>query len=117
MKKIVEFINRNKLLIVFSVFVVCISCFLMCFVMRESDYFWHIKAGDYIFHNGILKKDVFSWSVNGKYWMSHEWLFDLLIYSLSLLFPKLHILFNFYKLFIIIYFLFSKRRVFKEYSI
>lgn len=92
MKKIVEFIKKNKLLIALSMFVICISCFFMCFVMRESDYFWHIKAGDYIFHNGVLKKDVFSWSVTGKYWMSHEWLFDLIIYSLSLLFPRFHIL-------------------------
>jgi len=92
MKKIIDFIKKNSLFIIFLIFLLCISCFLMCFVMREPDYFWHIKAGDYVFHHGILKKDVFSWYVSGKYWMSHEWLFDLLMYCLSLLFPKTHIL-------------------------
>ena len=78
MKKIVNFISKNKMLVMFLFFVISMSCFLMCFARKESDYFWHIKAGEYIFHNGILKKDIFSWSVNGKYWMSHEWY--LLVY-------------------------------------
>lgn len=42
-------------------------------------------------NHGILRKDVFSWSVNGKYWMSHEWLFEIIIYSLKIVFGKFHV--------------------------
>ena len=92
MKKLINYINKNKVYFVFLLFVLCMSIFLMCFVRRDSDYFWHIKAGEYMFHNGILRKDIFSWFVSGKYWMSHEWLFEIIIFSISLIFPKIHIM-------------------------
>ena len=92
MKKIIDYVKKNKLYLVFLLFAICMSIFLMCFVRRESDYFWHIKAGEYMFNNGVIKKDVFSWYLSGKYWMSHEWLFEIVMFSISLIFPKMHIL-------------------------
>ena len=59
---------------------------------KDSDYFWHVKAGEYMFNNkDILVKDVFSWFMNGKYWMSHEWAFDYIIYLLKYLFGNAHL--------------------------
>lgn len=92
MSKIKKFIYDHKLMICFFVFVLSFVFFLMIFARRESDYFWHIKAGEYMFHHGLLRKDVFSWFAFGKYWMSHEWLFEIFIYALSIIFPKYHIL-------------------------
>ena len=85
--------KKNRLLnILIIFFIVCIGITSLSFFFIESDYLWHIKVGEYIFHHGVLKKDVFSWFLNGKYWMSHEWLFEFFIYSLKNLFGNLHIL-------------------------
>lgn len=80
-------INTAFLFLIFS-----IAIALLLFMRSESDYFWHIKAGEYMVKNGLLRKDVFSWIVQGKYWFSHEWLFEVIIYYFKLLFGKIHIL-------------------------
>ena len=41
--------------------------------------------------SGILKSDIFSWFVKGKYWMSHEWLFEVLLFFLKNIFGKYHV--------------------------
>ena len=76
MKKIREILLKHKYAFSLLLFSISISLFLLLTMRVESDYFWHIKAGEYMFKNGILRKDVFSWILNGKYWMSHEWLFE-----------------------------------------
>ena len=48
------------------------------------------QNGEYMFKNGVLTHDVFSWIIKGKYWMSHEWLFEVIIYSLKNVFGKIH---------------------------
>lgn len=40
----------------------------------------------------ILRHDIFSWTVINKYWMSHEWLFEIIIYVLKIIFGKYNIL-------------------------
>ena len=72
--------NNRKLFIIFTIFVISMSLFLLNFMRIDSDYFWHIKAGEYMFNNKVLTHDIFSWYVNGKYWMSHEWLFEIIMY-------------------------------------
>ena len=83
--------NQKKTYVIILVFILAISIFLSLFMLRESDYFWHIKAGEYMFKHGFLKKDIFSWSVRGKYWMSHEWLFEIIIFKLFQLFNNFSI--------------------------
>ena len=82
----------KKLVITFTIFVISIVVFLVMFMKSESDYYWHIKAGEYMFHNGILKRDVFSWYLSGTYWMSHEWLSEIILYSFKCIFPTYHLL-------------------------
>ena len=91
-EKIHNFVEKHKLELLFGLYVCSFAIFLLFFVQRESDYFWHIKAGEYMAQHGILTKDVFSWYLSGKYWMSHEWLFEILLYGLKVIFPKVHIL-------------------------
>ena len=85
--------------------------------MIEPDYLWHISAGDYMFHHGILTKDVFSWYLQGHYWMSHEWLFEIIIFSLKNVFGRWHLIL--YLLFCIfgiqtIFFLYNRKNYMKN---
>ena len=74
------------------ILLISISLLLASQYLLDTDYFWHIKAGEYMFNNGILTHDVFSWFMYGKYWMSHEWLFEIILYSLKLVFGDYHII-------------------------
>ena len=109
--------KNKKLTIAFLFLIFCLAFAMLLFMRRESDYFWHIKAGEYMFKNGILKKDVFSWFLKGKYWFSHEWLFEIILYLLNLVFGKFHILVYgfvcFLSLLIIIFFS-NKKNFFKN---
>ena len=80
--------SRLFLLILF----ISAGLFITSRVLLETDYLWHIKAGEYMFKQGVLTHDVFSWIVNGNYWMSHEWLFEVFIYILKLIFGNYHII-------------------------
>lgn len=85
-------IGNNKILILYILLLLFFSLFLVSFINKEFDYFWHIKAGEFMVNNKtILKSDIFSWIVNGKSWMSHEWLFEVIIYSLKLVIGKFNI--------------------------
>ena len=111
MKKI---INNKKFLLI-SLFI-CFSLFLCTFIFKESDYFWHIKAGEYMTNHGILTKDVFSYSVLGKYWMSHEWLFEVIIYNLKRIFGNYNMIVCTFISMIIIYYFFYKYNKDKIYK-
>ena len=81
--------KKTKIILFFYVISICLLCLINFKI--DPDYLWHIKAGEYIFNHGLLRHDVFSWSVNGNYWMSHEWLFEMFIYLLKLIFGKAHL--------------------------
>ncbi len=83
--------NKNK--IIFVILTISFVLFMMLFLRIDSDYLWHFKAGEYMFLNHtILKHDIFSWSIPGTYWMSHEWGFEVIIYIMYLIFGKYNIL-------------------------
>ena len=91
--KIRSWVYRNKYNILFIILILCMSLGMMIFSRTESDYFWHITAGKYMVNNKmILNHDVFSWYLKGTYWMSHEWLFEIILYCFYLLFGKYSLL-------------------------
>ena len=49
----------------------------------DPDFWWHLRTGDRIFHAGIPRHDPFSWTAAGHAWVAHEWLSELLIYSVE----------------------------------
>ena len=52
----------------------------------DPDYYWHVKTGEWIVLHGMLPQgDIFSYSVEGKAWNLHEWLFQVLLYGLHVL--------------------------------
>lgn len=85
--------TKNKRIeILFVLLLASLGLCLLLLFQVDPDYFWHIKAGEYMMKHGVLRKDVFSWYVSGKYWMSHEWLFEMILYSLKCIFGKYHTL-------------------------
>ncbi len=71
---------KNKDLIIFS------SFFLLCFYfayipISTYDVWWHLKAGEIIWEKKeILRKDIFSFTSEGKEWIDHSWLSQVLLY-------------------------------------
>ena len=50
--------------------------------LNDPDYFWHLKAGEYIFANrGLPSGDPFSYTFHGQPWALHEWLFEVALYG------------------------------------
>lgn len=100
---------KNKGKLTFLILTISFVLFMMLFMRIDSDYLWHFRAGEYMFFNhSILTHDVFSWTVPGNYWVSHEWGFEIMIYALSMIFGKYHVfvygLFCTLAIFLIIYF-------------
>lgn len=51
--------------------------------LTDFDYFWHLKAGEYIVTQGALPGgDVFSFTRAGQPWVLHEWLFEVVLYGM-----------------------------------
>ncbi|MBQ7137048.1 MAG: hypothetical protein IJO43_03645 [Bacilli bacterium] len=84
------------------------------------DYYWHVKAGEYMISNlKIPYHDVFSWYGISKnlYWMSHEWLSEVVIYGYKYIFKDLGpILFNItvYSILILSLFICNKEKLAKN---
>lgn len=110
--KVFKKITQYKTSLFLLLFIFCFCFFLLTFLQKDPDYYWHIKAGEYMTgHHIILKHDVFSWFLNGKYWMSHEWLFEIFLYQLSVIFPKIHLaFFVFFFFFLLNFILFFTNR-------
>jgi len=102
--------NDWKLFFIFAG-IMLISIFSFGF---GCDYFWHVKAGEYIVTNlEIPYHDVFSWYGISKnlYWMSHEWLSEIVLFGYKYLFKSSGpILFNIsiYSLLVAVLFIFNK---------
>jgi hypothetical protein len=49
----------------------------------DPDFWWHLRTGQYLVETGsIPKSDIFSTVFYGKEWITHEWLSEVLIYSI-----------------------------------
>lgn len=73
--------------ILFLTFIIIISMSVFLFDYG-NDFYWHIKAGEYIINNKHIPiTDIFSWyaSKNQLIWIAHEWLFEIIIYLFNTL--------------------------------
>jgi len=59
------------------------ACWLWRPIRYANDVWWHLATGRFIFSHGYIPKaDVFSWTVRGRRWINHEWLFQMVLYSI-----------------------------------
>ena len=83
---------KNRKIIIITLLVV-VSLISSLFITIGLDYYWHITAGKYMFNNHtILTHDIFSWFLYNKSWISHEWLFENIIYVLKIIFGDYNVL-------------------------
>ena len=105
-----RWIEKNKITIVFCLLILGIVCFISTKSGIDPDYYFHIKAGRYMLNNKvILTHDIFSWvqGISNTYWMSHEWLFEVIIAFLEV-FPYSTFIFSFVLigiLYLVLYFI------------
>lgn len=63
----------------------CVALFvllLLALPLTDPDYFWHLKAGEYIVTQRALPAgDIFSETHTGQAWVLHEWLFEVLLFG------------------------------------
>jgi hypothetical protein len=63
-------------------FVALFVVLLVVLPLTDPDYFWHLKAGDYIVTNRALPAgDIFSFTRAGQPWVLHEWLFEVMLFG------------------------------------
>ena len=78
MLSIIKLLDMRRLTFI-SIFLVLLATLQL----TDSDYFWHLKAGEYIVTQGALPHgDVFSFTHLGQPWVLHEWLFEVVLYGM-----------------------------------
>lgn len=81
--------KKNKICL-FLTFIIIIASSIFLF-NYGNDFYWHLKVGEYMINNHTIPKDgIFSWYAlnNGLIWISHEWLFEIIIYLFQILFSN-----------------------------
>lgn len=78
------FLSTRRLL----VFVLLAAIFtLTAGHITDPDFWWHLRTGQLIFETrAIPHADIFSHTAQGKEWVTHEWLAEVLIYAIYKLF-------------------------------
>lgn len=65
--------------------------------IADPDFWWHLRAGQYILENAAIPRtDPFTFTAQGKEWITHEWLSEVVIFGVYRIggFPLLTLLFG-----------------------
>jgi hypothetical protein len=55
----------------------------LLYLYGDADWGWHLRYGEYLVtHGRVLRRDIFSWTMEGYAWTNHSWLYDLLLYAI-----------------------------------
>lgn len=53
----------------------------LLYLYGDLDWGWHLRYGEYLVtHGRVLRRDIFSWTMEGYVWTNHSWLYDPLLY-------------------------------------
>ena len=65
------------------VFIFALGLFVMAArAVNDPDFWWHLRTGQLILQNhGVFHTDPYSFTRLGRPWVNHEWLSEILIYS------------------------------------
>lgn len=65
-----------------TAFVALFMILIVVLPLTDPDYFWHLKAGEYMLaHRALPPGDIFSYTRAGQPWVLHEWLFEVLLFG------------------------------------
>lgn len=66
------------------VFVLLAAVFTMTGAqITDPDFWWHLRTGQFIFETGAIPHaDIFSHTAQGKEWVTHEWLAEVLMFAI-----------------------------------
>lgn len=82
--------KNKKNIILFLTFTFIIMCSIFLF-NYGNDFYWHLKTGEYIINNNKIPHiGIFSYYAMSNHltWISHEWLFEVIIYLYQSLFSN-----------------------------
>lgn len=82
--------KNKKNIILFLTFTFIIMCSIFLF-SYGNDFYWHLKTGEYIINNNKIPHiGIFSYYAMNNHltWISHEWLFEVIIYLYKNLFSN-----------------------------
>lgn len=65
----------------FPVILVSFLAILAVAMTPDPDMWWHLRTGEYIVQNGLPRSDIFSFTVPGSPWLTHEWLTEVLMWT------------------------------------
>lgn len=53
-------------------------------VITDPDFWCHVRTGQYIYETGVVPgSDIYSYTVSGQPWITHEWLAEVLFFVIS----------------------------------
>ncbi len=65
----------------FSFLVYAVFFLFLIYPYRDFDWGVHYRYGEYLLtHGQLLRRDSFSWTMEGYEWINHSWLYDPLVY-------------------------------------
>ena len=106
-----EKFNIKLFVFVFILFIISLSTTICFLNIQPNDYWWHVKAGEFIVKNNFIvpKTDIFSWYgiANNLEWIAHEWFFEVIIYFFSLISNNgafIYVLLNTVSIFLFLYY-------------
>lgn len=77
-----EMVLSSRRLLIFVLMVVLFM--LATRPITDPDFWWHLRTGQYIVETGTIPHgDIFSTVFYGREWVTHEWLSEVLIYSIQ----------------------------------
>lgn len=78
MTRLITWLNLRRLGFV-VIFLILIARMHLGWV--DPDYFWHLRTGQYLFeHHALPTGDIFSYTYDGRPWVLHEWLSEIVLY-------------------------------------
>lgn len=79
--RVLDFIKKHELLLLLGTTIfVFFSTIWPSFI--NIDLYYHIKAGEIFSKYGILHKDVFAYTTQGREWYPFEWGFEVIVYNI-----------------------------------
>jgi Tfp pilus assembly protein PilF len=74
-------ITRRVVLVVTLLAAAAAIAAMAVFKVTCFDVWWHLKTGEYILtHRTVPVTDIFSYTVQGHTWITHEWLFEVILF-------------------------------------